>query len=197
MQVLKTTVLTVWDRNLQLAFYSMLIYGPWASWWKAASWQRHGSAARPPWTGPPGARSLCALWRSAKAAQIATRGCGAAVSALPQLERFCTLNQVDHLRQPYQPLPRLVAGHRRRRRARCGRRYPRGSRHQVRRRAREEPPGRGKVPSLAAAHAATSPLQRHTRLLGAALWRELPLESSLLAAWMPKERLLYGLRSGA
>ena len=28
MQVLKTTVLTVWDRNLQLAFYSMLIYGP-------------------------------------------------------------------------------------------------------------------------------------------------------------------------
>ena len=27
-QVLKTTVLTVWDRNLQLAFYSMLIYGP-------------------------------------------------------------------------------------------------------------------------------------------------------------------------
>ena len=28
-KVLKTTVLTVWDRNLQLAFYSMLIYGPW------------------------------------------------------------------------------------------------------------------------------------------------------------------------
>ena len=27
-KVLKTTVLTVWDRNLQLAFYSMLIYGP-------------------------------------------------------------------------------------------------------------------------------------------------------------------------
>ena len=27
--MLKTSVLTVWDRNLQLAFYSMLIYGPW------------------------------------------------------------------------------------------------------------------------------------------------------------------------
>ena len=27
--MLKTTVLTVWDRNMQLAFYSMLIYGPW------------------------------------------------------------------------------------------------------------------------------------------------------------------------
>jgi len=29
-KVLKTTVLTVWDRNLQLAFWSMLIYLPWA-----------------------------------------------------------------------------------------------------------------------------------------------------------------------
>ena len=29
-RVLKTTVLTVWDRNLQLAFWSMLIYFPWA-----------------------------------------------------------------------------------------------------------------------------------------------------------------------
>lgn len=29
-RVLKTTVLTVWDRNLQLSFWSMLIYGPWA-----------------------------------------------------------------------------------------------------------------------------------------------------------------------
>ena len=28
-KVLKTTVLTVWDRNLQLAFWSMLIYLPW------------------------------------------------------------------------------------------------------------------------------------------------------------------------
>lgn len=28
-KVLKTTVLTVWDRNLQLAFWSMLIYVPW------------------------------------------------------------------------------------------------------------------------------------------------------------------------
>ena len=31
-RVLKTTVLTVWDRNLQLAFWSMLIYAPWAAW---------------------------------------------------------------------------------------------------------------------------------------------------------------------
>jgi UDP-sugar transporter A1/2/3 len=29
-KVLKTTSLTVWDRNLQLAFYSMLIYIPWS-----------------------------------------------------------------------------------------------------------------------------------------------------------------------
>jgi len=29
-KMLKTTVLTVWDRNLQLAFWSMLIYVPWA-----------------------------------------------------------------------------------------------------------------------------------------------------------------------
>jgi len=29
-KVLKTTSLTVWDRNLQLAFYSMLIYVPWS-----------------------------------------------------------------------------------------------------------------------------------------------------------------------
>ena len=29
-RVLKTTVLTVWDRNLQLAFWSMMIYLPWA-----------------------------------------------------------------------------------------------------------------------------------------------------------------------
>jgi len=29
-RVLKTTILTVWDRNLQLAFWSMLIYLPWA-----------------------------------------------------------------------------------------------------------------------------------------------------------------------
>ena len=29
-KVLKTTVLTVWDRNLQLAFWSVLIYLPWA-----------------------------------------------------------------------------------------------------------------------------------------------------------------------
>ena len=29
-KVLKTTKLTVWDRNLQLAFYSMLIYVPWS-----------------------------------------------------------------------------------------------------------------------------------------------------------------------
>jgi len=29
-KVLKTTVLTVWDRNLQLAFWSMAIYVPWA-----------------------------------------------------------------------------------------------------------------------------------------------------------------------
>ena len=29
-KVLKTTVLTVWDRNLQLSFWSMLIYIPWA-----------------------------------------------------------------------------------------------------------------------------------------------------------------------
>ena len=41
-QVLKTTVLTVWDRNLQLAFYSMLIYGPRASHGQA------GPSARPP-----------------------------------------------------------------------------------------------------------------------------------------------------
>ena len=31
-QVLKTTTLTVWDRNLQLAVYSMIIYVPWAIW---------------------------------------------------------------------------------------------------------------------------------------------------------------------
>ena len=31
-KVLKTTVLTVWDRNLQLAFWSILIYLPWALW---------------------------------------------------------------------------------------------------------------------------------------------------------------------
>ena len=41
-QVLKTTVLTVWDRNLQLAFYSMLIYGPRASHGQA------GPSAKPP-----------------------------------------------------------------------------------------------------------------------------------------------------
>jgi len=29
-KMLKTTVLTVWDRNLQLAFWSMLIYVPWS-----------------------------------------------------------------------------------------------------------------------------------------------------------------------
>ena len=29
-RVLKTSVLTVWDRNLQLAFWSALIYVPWA-----------------------------------------------------------------------------------------------------------------------------------------------------------------------
>jgi UDP-sugar transporter A1/2/3 len=29
-KVLKTTTLTVWDRNVQLAFYSMLIYIPWS-----------------------------------------------------------------------------------------------------------------------------------------------------------------------
>ena len=29
-KVLKTTALTVWDRNLQLAFWSTLIYIPWA-----------------------------------------------------------------------------------------------------------------------------------------------------------------------
>ena len=29
-KVLKTTKLTVWDHNLQLAFYSKLIYVPWS-----------------------------------------------------------------------------------------------------------------------------------------------------------------------
>ena len=46
----------------------------------------HRSAARPPRTDPPGAGLLYALERSARAAPISVRGCGAAASACRNLE---------------------------------------------------------------------------------------------------------------
>ena len=68
-QVLKTTVLTVWDRNLQLAFYSMLIYGPCA---QLVDRRRLGSATARRLRllgrtrqGAQGAGLLFALWGSA------------------------------------------------------------------------------------------------------------------------------------
>ena len=42
---------------------------------KAASWQRHSAAARPPRTDPPGAGLLYVLKRRARAAQTSMRGC--------------------------------------------------------------------------------------------------------------------------
>ena len=72
MQVLKTTVLTVWDRNLQLAFYSMLIYGPCAQLVEGSALvaPQLGSPASSDGStrGPQDAGLLCALWRSAWAA---------------------------------------------------------------------------------------------------------------------------------